>query len=341
MKKKIVIVSVILAAVLIGIIALICMPRGNYMVDMETNIIVKDGVAQSEPMEYVIVIPKDGEYVMNVNWKINQVGMLMGCSLRDENGKDINTFTAHWISMQFHPVELPAGKYTMTLTPITNSQQWKEYFTDVDTSDWDVPPQEMEEAPMKLLEDGEFHLDFEFKLERNAHFQALAIFIGTVIGALLVVILIAISTNGESMKQNYDERQERYRGKGANYAFFTMLFLNAVLFLLETAEAIVLPMTTGTGLMLSTMVGVGVYAVYCIWNEAYFAVNQKSTVVVVSLIIVGVINLVIGIENVRDGVAFSNNQLTVRSMNLFCGILVLVIYATLILKKLCKGREEE
>ncbi|MBQ8821593.1 MAG: hypothetical protein IJZ82_03040 [Lachnospiraceae bacterium] len=340
MKKKIVVVSAILAAVLIGIIVLICMPRDNYMVDMETDIIVKDGVAQSEPMEYVIVLPKDGEYVMYVDWKINPLGMLMGCSFRDESGKDINTFTAHWITMQSHPLELEAGKYTMTLTPITNSEQWRDYFADVDTSDWDVPPEEME-SPMKLLADGEFHLDFEFKLERNVHLQSLAIFIGTVIGALLVVILIAISTNGDSMKQNYDERQERFRGKGANYAFCAMMFLNCILFILETAEAIVLPMTTGTGLMLSTMVGVGVYVVYCIWNEAYFALNQKSKVVVVSLIIVGVINLFIGIDVFRDGVAFYNNQLTVRSMNLFCAILMLVICGALILKKLCKDREEE
>lgn len=340
MKKKIVAVSLILAAVLIGMIALMCMPRDNYMVDMETNIIVKDGVAQSEPMEYVMVLPKSGEYVMYVDWKIDSVGMLMGCSIRDENGKDINTFTAHWITMQSHPMELPAGKYTMTLTPLTNSEQWREYYANVDTSDWDVPPEESEPG-MELLADGEFHLDFEFKLERNAHLQALAVFIGTVLGALLVVILLAVSTSGDTMKQNYDERQELLQGRGAKYAFYTMMIVNGALSLLEAAEAIVLPMSTGLGLMLSTLVGVGVFAVYCIWKEAYFALNQKSKVVVVMLVIGGWINLWVGISAFRAGLAVYNNQLTVRSMNLFCGILMLIICAALILKKFCKDREED
>jgi len=35
-------------------------------------------------------------------------------------------------------------------------------------------------------------------------------------------------------------------------------------------------MTAGIAVILSVFVGAGVYAVYCIWMDAYFALNQRA-----------------------------------------------------------------
>ncbi len=340
MRKKVIVISSILAVVLIGLIVLMCMPRYNYQVEFEKDIIVQDGVAQEEALEYVMVIPKDGDYVMHAEWKISPEGMLMGCSIRDENGKDVNTFSAHWITMSSGVMSLKAGKYTMTLTPLTNAEQWREYFADVDTSGWDVPPEESGPA-MELLSEGEFHFEFEFKLEESADLQALIIVLGTVLGVMLVILLIAVAQTDDTMKQNYDERQELLRGRGAKYAFYTMMIFNLIMFMLEAAEVVYLPMSTGLALFFSVLIGGGVYAVYCIWKDAYFALNQKVNVLMVILIFGGVVNLLIGIDAILEGGAIQNNQLTLRSMNLFCGIMMLLICGVLILKKLWKDREEE
>ncbi len=141
------------------------------------------------------------------------------------------------------------------------------------------------------------------------------------------------------MKQNYDERQELNRGRGAKYGLYTMFFLDMVLFLMETA-GIRLPMSAGLALVISTLIGGSVFAVYCVWKEAYYALNQKANAFTGILFVIGIINLVIGIKAFVDGVAIQDNQLTLRSMNLFCAVTIIVICGALILKKVFKDREE-
>ncbi len=338
MKKKIIAISLLLVAVLITVTVLLCMPKYNYMVEFEEDFAVENGVAPEE-MEYVIVLSEDGEYIMDAEWKIEPAGMLMALSIVDETGKDINTFSAHWIDMNSGVMELPAGTYTMTLTPITSAEQWKEYFAKLDTSDWDVPVEEGEEPEMEFV-DGTFKFDFAFKLEKSGNLFGIVCMMGVVIGVVLCVILYAIAQKDNSMKQNYDERQELLRGRGAKYGLYTMMFLNLALFLLEAA-GVCLPMSTGLALFFSVLIGGSVWAVYCIWKDAYFALNQKAGVFIGVFLVMGIINLIIGIDAFLDGVAIQNNQLTLRSMNLFCAIMILVICGALILKKVCKDREEE
>ncbi len=339
MRKKIIAVSSILVIVLFALMFFLFSPRYTYEVEFEKNIVVQGGVAQEEALEYIMVIPKDGEYVMYADWKISPEGMLMGCSIVDEKGEDVNTFTAHWISMMSAAMPLEAGKYTMTLTPITSVEQWNEYFAGYDTSDRDVPVEEAEPQTV-FVTDGEFHFDFDFKLEKRRDLQGIAIVLGMVLGVMLIVALIAVTQTNDSMKQNYDERQELLRGRGAKYGFYTMMMLNCILFMLEAAE-VYLPMSAGFSLLFSAMIGVGVYAVYCIWKDAYFALNQKAGTLTVIFLLIGTLNLIMGIGAFLEGAAFQNNQLTYRSMSLFCGILMLVVCGALLLKRICKDREEE
>lgn len=340
MKKKVIAFSVLAVIVAFVVTFLLCKPKYNYMVDFEENFVVENGVAPEE-MEYVIVLSEYGEYVMDAKWKIEPAGMLMALSIVDETGKDVNTFSAHWIDMNSGVMELPAGKYTMTLTPITSAEQWKAYFAKFDTSEWDEPVEEGEEPEMEFA-DGEYRFDFSFKLEERGYLniQAIACVLGAVIGIAFFVILLAIAQKDNSLKQNYDERQELLRGRGAKYGLYTMMFLNLALFLLETA-GVCLPVSTGLALFFSVLIGGSVWAVYCIWKDAYFALNQKVNVFIGVFLVMGVINLIIGIDAFLEGVAFQNNQFTLRSLNLFCAIMVLVICGALILKKVCKDREEE
>lgn len=339
MKKKIIAISAVLIVVLIAVTALLfSMPKYAYIVDVEEDFVVENGVAPEE-MEYVIVLPKDGGYVMHVDWTIEPMGMLMAINIEDEDGKNINTFSAGGIDMNTGIMELEAGKYTMTLTPITSATQWKEYFAGFETTDWDVPPEEDEDLGLEFA-DGEYKFDFSFRLEKSKNLLGLVCVMSAVIGVILFVIIFAIAQKDDSMKQNYDERQEVLRGRGAKYGLYTMFFLNLELFLVEMA-GVSLPMSPGMALMISVLVGGIVYAVYCIWKEAYFALNQKAGVYIVVFLVLAVYNLVVGIDAFLDGAEVQNNQLPLQSTNLFAGIMMLVICGALILKKLFRDREEE
>ena len=338
MKKIIIAVSSVLIVVVFAVTVLLCMPKYEYTVEFEKDFVVENGVAPEE-MEYVIVLPKDGGYVMHVDWTIEPMGMLMAINIEDEDGKNINTFSAGGIDMNTGIMELEAGKYTMTLTPITNATQWKEYFTGFETTDWDVPPEEDEDLGLEFA-DGEYKFDFSFRLEKSRNLLGLVCVMGAVIGIIFFVIIFAIAQKDDSMKQNYDERQEVLRGRGAKYGLYTMFFLNLALFLVESA-GVSLPVSPGMALLISVIVGGIVFAVYCVWKEAYFALNQKAGVYIVVFLVMAVYNLVVGIAAFLDGAAVRNNQLTLRSLNLFAGIMMLVICGALILKKVCKDREEE
>lgn len=338
MKKKIIAFSAVLIVVLVAVTALLSSrPKYAYVVGFEKDFVVKDGVAPEE-MEYTIVLSEDGDYVMHGDWTTEPMGMVIGFDIADENGNVIRWFIAGGIDWNTDVIELPAGEYTMTLTPICGVEQWREYCAQFDTSDWVVPAEESE--PGVEFADGTYKFDFTFKLENSGKMLGFVCVMGAIIGVVLCVILYAIAQKDNSMKQNYDERQELNRGRGAKYGIYTMFLLNMALFLMETA-GISLPMSAGLALFISTLVGGCVFAVYCVWKEAYYALNQKANVFTGVLFVIGIINMVTGVKAFVDGVAIQNNQFTLRSLNLFCAIMVLVVCGALVLRKVCRDREEE
>ena len=339
MKKKIIAILFVLIVVLFALcvgVVLLGMPKTVYELSFETDITAQKGVAP-EKMVYSMEVPKDGDYVMYAKWESNPSGMLMACEIVDESGKSVNVFGAHWLDLTSDVMTLEGGTYTLTLTPLTGLEQWKTYWADFDKTNWDSFTEEPE---FGFVEAGDFEFEFEFRLEESRDVKAFVSVVSVGIGVLLFVIVFIAVQRDNSMKQNYDERQELLRGRGAKYGLYTMFFVNMSMFLSEAA-GVSLPMSASLALFLSTILGGGVYSVYCVWKDAYFALNQKANFLIVFLMITAVINLIIGIGAFWDGVAIQNNQLTFRSMNLFGGIMLLVICGALILKKVCKDREEE
>ena len=91
--------------------------------------------------------------------------------------------------------------------------------------------------------------------------------------------------------------------------------------------------------LICVLVGSGVYAVYCIWNDGYFALNQNRGSILVAIGLGGILNLVFGISAMIHNELVVNGQLSIRSMNLFCGIMCVVIWVALFAKSL-KDRKE-
>ncbi len=341
MKKKTIAILFVLVAVLfaVGVGAILFgLPKTVYELSFEENINAQRGVAPEE-MVYSMEVPEDGDYVMYAKWTSNPSGMLMACNITDENGNNVSTLGAHWMDMASDVMPLEAGNYTLTLTPFTDGELWKAYWADFDKTGWDAGT-EGDEPEIELVGDGEFSFEFSFRLEGSRDTKGVVSVVLAVIGVILFVIILAVVQRENSMKQNYDERQELLRGRGAKYGLISMLFLNVALYLLESM-GVQLPMSAGIAVILSVFVGGGVYAVYCIRMDAYFALNQRAGAFAGFLFIIGVINLVIGITAALDGRIIQNNQLTDRSLNLFCGIMMIILCGSILLKKVCRDREEE
>ena len=339
-KKTIAILFVLIAALFaVGVGAILFgLPKTVYELSFEENIIAQSGVAPEE-MVYSMEVPEDGDYVMYAKWTSNPSGMLMACNITDANGNNVNILGAHWMDMASEVMTLEAGTYTLTLTPFNDAELWKAYWAKFDKIGWDAAT-ENDEPETELVGDGEFDFEFSFRLVGSKNVKGIVSIVFAVIGVILFVIILAVVQRENSMKQNYDERQELLRGRGAKYGLISMLFLNVALYLLESM-GVQLPMTAGIAVILSVFVGGGVYSVYCIRMDAYFALNQRAGAFAGFLFIIGVINLVIGIAALLDGRIIQNDQLTDRSLNLFCGILMMILCGSMLLKKAYKDREEE
>ena len=124
-------------------------------------------------------------------------------------------------------------------------------------------------------------------------------------------------------KAVYDERQKIEQGKACKAGFY---FLLAYCLCFGFADNIFdfrftqLPIMFG-GALISVMI----YAVYCIWKEAYFPINQSSIKWIVLLIALGIVNVFIAVMNIS-----TSPQSTV--INGMCAVMILIISIVSIIK---------
>lgn len=169
----------------------------------------------------------------------------------------------------------------------------------------------------------------------------LGIFIGLAIGGILILIVLKVTKTDGCIKCKYDERQQLVRGKGFKYAFFTLMIYNFlasifVSFMMEKQY-----IENGALMIMGILIGVFVYAAYCIWNEGYFSLNENPKRVLIAFGVLAAVNIGIGILNFFNGSSFVDGMLTIHCMNLFVGILFFMIFFVLVVKCICKQREEE
>lgn len=340
--KKIKITLYALAIVMLAVFMGISFTNVNvYDTEVTTVVEVTDGVASKEGFEQTIVLKNDGTYRMYADWKTEPAGMITGFEFLNKKGESYNTFTAEWISMQSGLIEMPAGEYTLKATYLTNKDAVAEVFENTKSiyEEWDVPVSEdFEDFEYEFASDGIFETTYHFALKRDIPVFGISVVCGLLIGFFLVAIFITLALKGEDKKAKYDERQELVRGRGFKYAFAGFLGYNIVVYALDLL-GINLHMSLSISALLCALTGITIYAGYCIWNDGYFALNQNKGIVLAVIGVGGILNLALGIWTIVDGAMLINGQLSVRSMNLFCGIMCIVVWS-IMLAKYIKDRKE-
>ena len=341
MKKIKIILYALAIVILIVFMGMSIASVNAYETKTNKVVEVKDGVASEEGFEQTILLKQDGIYRMYADWKTEPAGMVTGFEFLNEKGESYNTFTAEWISMQSNFIEIPAGKYTLKATYLTSKEAVAEFFGDTKTvfSDWDVPgPEDFEDFEYLFASNGTFETTYRFSLERDIPVFEISIVCGTLIGFFLVAIIITLAVKGDDKKAQFDERQELVRGRGFKYAFAGVIGYNLVVYMLDLL-GVNLHMRPAISSLVCVLVGATIYAGYCIWNDGYFAVNQKRGIILALIGVGGILNLAFGITAIVNGTIWINDQLSIRSMNLFCGIMCIMIW-TIMLAKYIKDRKE-
>ena len=158
--------------------------------------------------------------------------------------------------------------------------------------------------------------------------------LGFVIGLLLVAIVCLVLKKKNKDKCEYDERQIAARGKAFAGAFATFLGSECVVFLVEmfTGEPLVIGVP-GILSIIIILLALLVFVEVSIFLDAYFAPNKtmpKAWYVIMTLL--GIVLLM---------KFFIDNDYWYRYMNLAAGIFVMVVMASILIKKLISKREEK
>ncbi|MBQ3036114.1 MAG: hypothetical protein IJD31_04200 [Lachnospiraceae bacterium] len=336
MKKKITIwVCSILCFVLIALCAsMIITDTPATEIEFTGTVTVTDGVPTPAGESIQFVVEEDGEYVWVYEW-MGQPGMVTGMSVTSADGVDVFACTAEGCYAESVPMELEAGMYEIEVAYLTSAKTMNEFLAEHGID-------EVGDDFYEYKANGTWTTEYSIGLEDASGMGIgfkVAFVIGLAVGLLVVAICVAATKKGDDIKNQFDERQELVRGKGFKYGFFTMMISNAALLVLKILE-IPLFSNMEVAMTASIVIGVSVFASYCIWNDGYFALNENRKSLLIMFGLISTLNLVIGIGNVFAGVIIENGAFTFRSTNLFCALMFIAVFIVMLAKHIKDGKEE-
>ncbi|MEE1280998.1 MAG: hypothetical protein UHK60_01920 [Acutalibacteraceae bacterium] len=156
----------------------------------------------------------------------------------------------------------------------------------------------------------------------------------------LIAFVLIISKVAKNKNCNFDERQEIIRGRAFKYAYFAYLIYGAgygaVSSLLEKDF-----MTTPTALLVGMYISLIIFAVYNIWNEAFFAFNQKPVSYILIFSITTISSGLSGIDSIIDGSIIENGSLTLDCIGVISSIAFATILITMLIKIIVNKKAEQ
>lgn len=165
-------------------------------------------------------------------------------------------------------------------------------------------------------------------------------------GFISTILLFTLYCFACTFKKNkpaaeYDERQELARGKCYKYAFFTYLFLLVLnIFVTQVFDLVWATEIAKSYIMLC--IGVMVFVITAIINDAYYVVNYKQGIkFFIGVAILSLLFLGLGIYMIVEGEAVTDNMLDMKSFPLFGGIALIPIWITGIIKEFRREPEDE
>lgn len=168
----------------------------------------------------------------------------------------------------------------------------------------------------------------------------LGVVVGALVGILLVAALLKWTKTDKSKKCRFDERQELVRGRGFKYAFVIMIIYYGVYGMLDLLLEKMFIETMGA-MFFGMLLGVGVHVCYCVWNEGYVALNENPKRLRMVFTILAVFNILRFILEAVHGEVIVNGILQFVTINLACGIELIVIVIVMFAKEFSEHREND
>lgn len=162
----------------------------------------------------------------------------------------------------------------------------------------------------------------------------IALILGVITGIAFVVLITMIVKKGKICKNGqYDERQLLVRSKAYQIAFVVLiayLVINGIINSVLEIQWCDSFMGSILGIFLSIMV----FAIYCIFHDAYVSFKEKPTQYILLFAVIAVANFGIGFINFDQHHDYIvNGQLSFHALNFICGIMLVMIILALLIKR--------
>lgn len=337
-KRLAVIIAVIAMLIVVLFLTVGFFLRGDGLQDVDMDISdtqdisVVDGEAEPEKYAFNLQVPKAGSYLISVEWEIEKPGFITGFTMSDKQGKEVFSVTGESCRADSCKLQLDEAVYTVEFYYLSNAQEYKQFL-----AEGEFEEKEMYDA---FESDGNWKWQYHLKLTRVSNIEGIAILCGIAASILFAIFTLALTKTDNNVKCKFDERQEFIRGKGFKYGFFSMLICNALFVCMELAE-IPLFAEFEVLILIGSAIGIGFWVVYCIWNEGYFALNEDKKKLMILFAVIAIMNFIVGGIQLARGNVIQNGKLTYYSTNFICGFLFIVIFLTMLLKKVCRDGKDE
>lgn len=192
--------------------------------------------------------------------------------------------------------------------------------------------------------EGIWTFDYAFELETLAGglqpARYLLVLSSVVFGLSCTLLLLFFAKKDVSRGHEFDERQEIVRGKAFMYGFFIMIVYYGIAALCTMCD-IVIPLEMEVLLFVGIMIGILLFACYCVWKDAYFSLNEKKKTLIAAFGIIGLADILIGIYNLLDSLIIENGKMNYRGLPFLCGAMMVVLLITVAVKTVCDRKNEE
>ena len=345
-KKSIWIVPVVVAiacSIICGIFMMVYYDSGAKS-EMHKTEKRYNGVIETSPLENRLTIKHDGTYVIIADWGsmgadmpngVPEDGFLTGVAVLNEEKEVLFSCTGARVHAESMAVELKKGDYVFVLETLATEEQFQAFCKMYGCEEQFGSSFDFTSG------DGIWPMRYVIEIvPKNGNVgPAAAILCGLFFGIAMTIVLRVITTDSGTLTCEYDERQIAARGKAFRYGFWTALVYLGCVALLHMIT-VQIPMEEYLVDFIGILIALCVMLTVCIWEDAYFALNENRGKLMVIFAAVSVLNLLAVLMNFSLGLVIVNGRLSLGSVNIFCLVMVVYVFVNLWLKD-ARDRKED
>jgi len=170
-------------------------------------------------------------------------------------------------------------------------------------------------------------------------YSSFGVVIGLIVGLIIAVICFKYANTNHKAKTEYDERQKVIRGQAYMYGFYTVLVFECLMLVISIGR-LPLPVDEYILHFMGIILGCTVLAVYSIWHDVYWGLNNNRRRYSIVFIICAAINAIPVIASLRTGTLIVNSKPSSAFINLLVLIMLLILAIELLIKQIADKKEE-